>query len=244
MAFEVVDKKTQFAVLGLGIFGMQVALSLIKEGEEVVVADKEKALVDQIKERALYAYELDSTNEDALIEAGIDTVDCAIVCIGVDMMASILTTLILKKFNIPRIVARAYSQEHAQILELIGITEVVQPEMETSLKLAQRLIGHTGFFLSYDEIWKDHAIVEIRVDHRLAGKSLLELNFRNAYKVNVVAIKRVTERLDDQFRNIVDQEINEVPDPKVPLEQGQILILLGTKKNIRSLNAALTKEIL
>lgn len=242
MSFEVIERKKQFAVLGLGIFGMEVAESLSREGAEVVVADKSEKLVSTIKGPNVFPYVLDTTDEDALSQVGIDTVDCAIVCIGVDMTASILTTLLMKKFKIPQIIARAYTPEHAQILSLLGIDEVIQPELSVSQKLARRLVGKSGFLLSYDEMWKDHAIVEVRIDSRLAGKTLIDLNFRYAYKVNIVAIKRVSERLGEGYKNVLDFEINEVPDPREPLMEGDILIILGTRQRIQTLSDALLRK--
>jgi trk system potassium uptake protein TrkA len=240
MAFEVVDKKMQFAVIGLGIFGRNVALSLVEEGVEVVAIDRDKELVELIKDKGVFPYVLDSTKEESLIEAGVDTVDCVIVCIGVDMVASILTTLILKKFKIARIVARAYTEEHAQILKLIGVNEVIQLEMDVSKKLARRLVGQGGLVLSYEEIWKDHAIIEIKVDSNLAGKTLKELEFRKRFHVNIVAIKKIIEKIDtEDYSNLLDFEINEVPDPDVPLKEGESLITIGRLDNIRRLNSGL-----
>ncbi len=239
MAMDVIDKKTQYAVIGMGIFGYNVALSLIEEGAEVMVIDKDKDLIDKIKDRPVFPFVLDSTNEDALKQAGVDSVDCVIVCIGVDMIASILTTLLMKNFKIPRVVARANTEEHAQILRLIGVNEIIEPEVETGRKLARRLVGQGGFVISYDQIWKDHAIVEIKVSTTIAGKTLKDLNLRRKYRVNVVAIKNQIVRLDDQFQNVNDFEIDEVPDPNESLREGDILIIIGRTDDIRRLNAAL-----
>lgn len=242
MAFEVVDKKMQFAVIGLGIFGRNVAMDLVEEGVEVVAVDRDKELVELVKDKGVYPFVLDSTNEEALIEAGIDTVDCAIVCIGVDMVASILTTLILKKFKIARIVARAYTEEHAQILKLIGVNEVVQLEVDMSKRLARKLVGQGGLVLSYEEIWKEHAIVEIKVDSNLAGKTLKELEFRKRFHVNIVGVKKIIERLDNDYSNILDFEVNEAPDPDEPLKLGESLITIGRLDNIKRLHTGLLRR--
>lgn len=242
MAFEVVERKTQFAVIGLGIFGINVAKNLAQGNAEVIAVDKDPANVDKIKDYAVYPFVLDSTNEDALREAGIDNVDCAIVAIGVDMVGSILTTLLLKKFKIPRIIARANTEAHVEILKLIGVTEIIQPEVDTASKLATRLIEQHGFLLSYENIWGDHAIVEVKVNNLIVNKTLAELDFRKRFKVNVIAIKKVVERLDDQFRNVVDFEIEEVPDPHKPLQENEILIIVGKSENVNRLNAELMRK--
>lgn len=239
---EIIDKKTQYAVIGLGIFGMRVALSLVEEGADVLVTDRDPAIIDKIKDRPLYAYVLDSTNEDALKEAGVDSVDCVIICIGIDMVASILTTLLMRKFKIPRIIARANTREHAQILKLIGVNEIVQPEMETAEKLARQLVGQGGYVISYDQIWKDHAIVEIKVTENIQNKSLSELDLRQRFHVNVVALKHVVERLNDDFENVADFEIDEVPDPSQALKLGDILVIIGQVNDIRRLNTEMREK--
>ncbi len=236
MAFEVLEKKSQFAVLGLGTFGINVVQSLLEEGADVIAIDKVRENVEKIKDRLISSYVLDATNEEALREIGIDNVDCAIVCMGTDMIASILVTLILKKFKIPKILARANTEEHAEVLRLIGVTEVIQPEVETAKKVARKLVGTSGYLLSFEQISKEHAIVEIRVTKRIAGMTLSEIDFRKNFKINVIAIKRIAEKLDDEFRAVNEYEINEVPDPGNPLEEDDILIVIGKIDNINKLH--------
>ncbi|OHD56347.1 MAG: hypothetical protein A2Y33_12125 [Spirochaetes bacterium GWF1_51_8] len=239
MALEVLEHRTQFAIIGLGLFGNHVAKNLIDQGAEVIVIDKNPDLVDKMKELTMHSYVLDSSDENALREAGVHQVDCAVVCIGIDLVSSILTTLLLKQFKIPRIVARANTKEHFKILQLMGVTDIIEPEIETANKLAKRLFGLHGFLLNMEQMWKDHAIVEIKVTSAIANKSLLDLEFRKNYRVNVVAIKHQVERLDDNFRNIIDFDFDEVPDPNEPLREDDILIIIGKIDSINDLNNVL-----
>jgi trk system potassium uptake protein TrkA len=243
MPIDLVDKKTQYAVIGLGLFGMTVANSLVREGAEVIVVDRDKNIIDQIKDKQAYPYILDGTNEDALREAGIDSVDCAVVCIGKDMVASILSTLLMKKFKIPRIIARANNQAHAQILSLMGVSQIIEPEVESAQKLAKQLVGQMGFLVSYEKIWKDHAIVEVRANNAMVGKSLAELDFRKKFGINVIAIKTPIEKLSDDFSNVMDFDINEVPDPSAPIKDGEILIIIGNIEAIEKLNKHFMREV-
>lgn len=236
MAFEVIEKKSQYAVLGLGVFGMNLTFSLIEEGAEVIAIDCDRASVDKIKDKPAVTFVIDTTNEEALLEAGINEVDCAIVCIGNDLVASILTTLILKKFKIPKIMARANTEEHAQILKLIGVNEVIQPEVETGKKLASRLVSLSGYMVSYEQVSREHAIVELKVSKKIADMTLAEIDLRKNFRINVIAVKSMVERLDDEFRSINDYEINEVPDPSVPLRENDILIVIGKLENIKKLH--------
>ncbi len=236
MAFDVVEKNKQFLVIGLGTFGTNVALSLVEEGVEVIAIDNNKENVDRLKDKLLNIYYADSTNEDALRNIGIESVDCAIVCMGTDMIASILTTLLLKKLKVPRVYARANTIEHTEILRMIGVTEVIQPEVETARKVAKKLAGSGGYLISYEEISKSHAIVELKVTGKIDGKTLSELDFRKNFKINVIAVKRLTEKLDEEFRALNEYEINEVPDPNEPLSENDILIIIGKNENIRRLH--------
>ena len=235
MAFEVVDRRTQYAVIGMGIFGSHVATTLSEAGAQVIAVDRDPVMIEKLKDKPLYTVSLDSTNEDALRSGGIDNVDCAIVCIGMDMIASILTTLLLKQMKIPRVIARAITYEHSEILKLIGVKDIIQPELETADKLAKKLIGQSGFLLSYEQIWKNHAIVEIKVTPAIVGKTLSELDFRRKHKVNVIAIKHIVEKLDDEYRDVLDYEVNEVPDPNKPLMENDVLIIVGYMERVNKL---------
>jgi trk system potassium uptake protein TrkA len=151
------------------------------------------------------------------------------------MMTSVLTTLLMKKFKIPRIIARANSAEHAQILELINVSEIIRPEIESAEKLVGSLVGGSGFVLSYEKIWKEHAIIEVQVNKQLAGQTLVNLDFRKTFKVNVIAVKRPIIRVDENFQNISEYVIDEVPNPNAELVEGDILIILGKLSDIKGL---------
>ncbi len=228
-------QKQTFLVVGLGVFGLQIAQTLSQSEDEVIVVDNNPDNIQKIKEFPIYPFELDSTQEEAWKELDMGSVDCAIVCIGENMMTSVLTTLLMKKFKIPRIIARANSAEHAQILELINVSEIIRPEIESAEKLVGSLVGGSGFVLSYEKIWKEHAIIEVQVNKQLAGQTLVNLDFRKTFKVNVIAVKRPIIRVDENFQNISEYVIDEVPNPNAELVEGDILIILGKLSDIKGL---------
>ena len=228
-------QKQTFLVVGLGVFGLQIAQTLSQPEDEVIVVDNNPDNIQKIKEFPIYPFELDSTQEEAWKELDMGSVDCAIVCIGENMMTSVLTTLLMKKFKIPRIIARANSAEHAQILELINVSEIIRPEIESAEKLVGSLVGGSGFVLSYEKIWKEHAIIEVQVNKQLAGQTLVNLDFRKTFKVNVIAVKRPIIRVDENFQNISEYVIDEVPNPNAELVEGDILIILGKLSDIKGL---------
>ncbi|MGL4562534.1 MAG: potassium channel family protein [Brevinema sp.] len=230
-----VGQKQTFLVIGLGVFGFQIVQSISQSEAEIIVVDNSQDVITKVKDLPVFPFQLDSTNEEAWKELDISKVDCVIISIGEHMMASILTTLLMKKFNIPRIIARANSEEHAQILQLLNVSEIIRPEIESAEKLVGSLISKDGFILSYERIWKDHAIIEVRVNKKIAGQTLVNLDLRKQYRVNIIAIKHPVSTVDENFQNVQQFEIEEVPNPYQPLQEGDILIILGKLSDIKKL---------
>ncbi|MGL5955191.1 MAG: potassium channel family protein [Brevinema sp.] len=231
----IVGEKQTFLVIGLGVFGSQIVHSLSQSEAEVIVVDNNPDTIQKMKELPVFPYQLDSTAEEAWKELDTSSVDCAIICIGANMMMSVLTTLLMKKFKIPRIIARANSAEHAQILQLINVSEIIRPEIESAEKLVGTLVGGSGFVLSYERIWKNHAMIEVQINKQISGQTLVNLDLRKRYKVNVIAIKHPIVRVDENFQNIYEYEIDEVPNPHDELREGDILIILGKLTDIKTL---------
>lgn len=228
-------QKQTFLIIGLGVFGFQIAQTLSQSEDDVIVVDNNLDMIQKIKEFPVFPFQLDSTQEEAWKELDIASVDCVVICIGENMMTSVLTTLLMKKFNIPRIIARANSAEHAQMLQLMNISEIIRPEIESAEKLGGSLTGGSGFVISYERIWKDHAIIEVQVNRQIAGQTLVNLDLRKQFKVNVIAIKHPVIRVDENFQNINEFEINEVPNPHAELVERDILIILGKLTDIKKL---------
>jgi trk system potassium uptake protein TrkA len=129
----------KFAVIGLGIFGVRVALTLMENQGEVIAIDKNRKPIEEIKDKVTVAVRLDATDEEALKLQGIDKVDVAVVCIGEDFESNLLTTVLLKRLGVKKVVSRASSPVQRQILDLVGADRVVSPEEEIAVKLAESL---------------------------------------------------------------------------------------------------------
>lgn len=130
----------EFAVIGLGQFGMAVAKSLAKQGQAVLVIDNNMDHVEEIKDEVDAAVRADATDEDALYGLRLEQMSCVIIAIGAHSMeSSILATALLSQMGVPRIIARAVNQLHARILNAVGAHEVVDPEQEMGFRLARRL---------------------------------------------------------------------------------------------------------
>jgi trk system potassium uptake protein TrkA len=132
------------AVIGLGRFGSAVAVSLEEAGVEVLGVDNDPRLVAEYSDRLTFAAQADSTSVEALRQLAIPSFDRAVLGIGSNLEASILTAAHLVEFGIPSLWAKALSDDHARILRLLGVTNVIRPEIEVGRQLAQNLLGGAG----------------------------------------------------------------------------------------------------
>ncbi len=231
----------QFAVFGLGVFGVSVARNLMKEGMEVIAIDDNEKNVELIKNVVTEAAILDSTKEEALRAIDIGRVDCAIVCIGENMESSILTALLLKKFEVPKIVARANSTHHRQILSLIGVDEIVSPEEEMGLRLARR--QSSTHILHHLDISEDHTIAEVVVSEAFIGKTIRDLNLRSRYGVNIVGIKKKIPQVTEQGENVFAEKYIDFPSPDDVIEEEDVLVMVGSERAISEVERSVERGV-
>ena len=210
----------QFIVLGLGRFGSAVATTLVELGHEVLGVDNDEEIVDALKDKITQAVQADIAEERALKELGVKNFDAAIVGIGSNLETSILVTMMLKEMGLKYIIAKAQNNLHAKVLKKIGVDKVVFPERDMGARIAQRLI--TPNIKDYIELEPDYNVIEIEALPEFVDKSLSELDLRNKYGINVLAIKR-----DDSF--------NISPRAKDVIKKGDFLIVIGETKKITEL---------
>ncbi|MRX71651.1 potassium transporter Trk [Bacillus lacus] len=180
--------KKEFAVIGLGRFGGSVCRALSEEGMEVMAMDTDEDKVNQFANTASHAVVGDSTDESVLKSLGIRNFDHVIVAIGDNIQASILTTLILKELGVKYITVKAQNDYHEKVLSKIGADQIVHPERDMGRRIAHNIISNN--VLDYLELSDEHSIVEIVANEKLAKKSLIDLDIRAKYGINIVAIKR------------------------------------------------------
>lgn len=209
----------QFAVVGLGRFGRAVCSSLHRLGYEVLGTDIDEKRVAQVltDQIATHAVQLDSTEPLALKEAGIFEFDTVIVAIGNFLQESIITTLNLKEAGVAHVVAKASSEVHGKLLKRVGADRVVFPEHDAGCTLARSLTKPS--ILERFELDPAHSIVEVVVPEEFHGKTVMELELRKRYGLNLVAIGQ-----NDRF------EIN--PDPNVHLHKGSAMVVIGSNRDI------------
>ena len=174
-------------VLGLGRFGGAIAETLADLGHEVLAVDNDHKLVQAYAGRLTHVVEADTTDPEALRQIGADEFGCAVVAIGTNIEASILTTSVLVDLGIPTIWAKAISHPHARILERIGATRVVLPEHEMGERVAHIVAGKA---LNYIEFEDGFALVETTPPREYVGQALGEAGIRKKHGVTVVCIKR------------------------------------------------------
>lgn len=215
-------RSSQFAVVGLGRFGRAVCQTLHHQGYDVVAIDSNEDRVSQALSDQIvgHARAIDSTNYCALKEAGLFEQDTVIVAIGNYIQESIITTLNLKEGGVPHLVAKASSETHSKLLKKVGADHVVFPEHDGGCSLA-RSLTKPGLLERF-ELDPEHSIVEVIVPESFDGKTIMELQMRTRYGVNLIAHSK-----DGKF--IVN------PDPKTTLCKGTAIVIVGSNENIKRL---------
>ncbi|MCD6122029.1 MAG: TrkA family potassium uptake protein [Spirochaetales bacterium] len=181
----------QFAIIGLSRFGQRILEELIDVNCEILIIDKSREIIEIYKDKVASAYVADAINEEIINKLVPQTIDAAVVDLGDKLEVSILVTNYLKKMGIKRIIAKAETDEHAEILRLVGATQIIFPNREAAKRIAPLLISSLLF--SYLPISRELVIAEIKVPEELIGKTLIEANLRQKHRLNVVAFRKENE---------------------------------------------------
>ena len=215
-------KSKQYLVIGLGRFGASVAKTLSELDQEVLAVDSDQEHVDAIAPYITQAIQMDVTDESLLAGLAVKHFDAAIVSIGTDMRASVLVCLMLKEQGVPYLVAKANDDLHAKVLRKIGVDRVIFPERDMGARLARSII--TPNVLDLMNLSNDYQILDIRLPQKWAGQTLLGLNVRQKYGVNVLAIHR-------------GERFLVAPAAEMLFEADDTLLVLGKREDIEKLDA-------
>ncbi|MDO5425726.1 MAG: TrkA family potassium uptake protein [Eubacteriales bacterium] len=208
---------SSFGVIGLGQFGLPLAMKLAESGKDCIVIDSCESKIQAMRSYTDYAFVVPELNREILEETGIHNCDTVIVCIGEKIDASILVTLNLLNLGVPRVVAKATTKEHGMVLERLG-AEVVFPEQDIAFRLARRLLTSSDM-LDHLSLKSDVEITKIKVTEQFSGNRIEELYLRQAYKLNIIAIEN-------------NEETNTEIDPTYTLVPGDILVVIGKRDKI------------
>lgn len=212
--------KKNFAVIGMGRFGSSVAKALFDMDIEVMAIDANEELIQNALPYVTHAVQADATDEIAMKNLGIRSFDVVVVAIGQDIQASILATLVLKEIGVKYVVVKAQNERHGKVLYKIGADKVVFPERDMGIRVAHNLISPNT--LDFIELAEDYSIMEIIAPEFTVGKTLVELDFRARFGVNVIAIK-------------TGHEFNISPGAEDRIKEGDVLIIIGHNEDIKKL---------
>lgn len=226
-------KKKKFGVIGLGYFGLNLALRLTEQGAEVLAIDIDESKVNSIADRVSHAVALDSTNKSALVNQGILEMDSVVVAIGEGFESSITTTAVLQELGITSIFARVTSPIHERLVKLMDINDILVPEAEAAEHLAHRIMFSE--LIETFQISKYHSIYEINVPDNLLGKKLIDIKLRDQFKLNLVTVKRIVQEggLLTKGEKEIEMSIG-VPEPDYTFQKGDIMVVFGEEKHFRN----------
>lgn len=222
----------RIAVIGLGRFGTALARQLSVSGAQVIAIDSDQHHVEEIKDQVPVAVRLDSTDDLALKSQSIDTVDVAVVAIGENFEAALLTTVILTKFGVPKIICRAQTVFHAEIFKQIGAHQVIQPELQSGEHLGRQLANPR--IDEFIKLGEDFSLIELHAPKQFIGKTLSTLRLRQDYAVNLVALMRKkTEQTPDG--ETTRTKIMAVLDAEEVICDQDVLMLVGSDEALAKL---------
>lgn len=213
-------EKLIYGIIGLGRFGTALACELSAAGSDMIIIDRNEERIDFAKDLTENAYIVKNLEKKTLIETGMQNCDVVVLCIGEQIDVSILTTLNLISLGIPKVIAKASSAEHGDILEKLG-AEVVYPERDMAIRLAHRL--ETSQSLDFIQLSEKLNISKLLLPTKAEGKTVIDVNFRGKFGLNIIAIEN-------------QSEINESVRPEYVFKKGDVLYLSGSKSGFAKLS--------
>ncbi len=212
--------KNSYAVLGLGRYGYAVAKELVETGAEVLVVDSREDVINDVVDEFPLCKCADITDEDAIAQLGISNIDVVIIAVASNLETSVMATTLCKDAGVKTVIVKCSNERHCKILSKIGADKVVLPEYESGVRLAKNLLS--SGFVDILELTNNISLVEFDVKPEWVGKTLVDLNLRKKYSINVIAI---------QQNNDVTTEI----DPNKPLEASMKLIVVANRQKLEKM---------
>jgi trk system potassium uptake protein len=211
----------QFAVIGLGVFGRRVLEELLEHEVEVLIIDQDEEVVQEFEDRVDAAYVANGIRQDTIERIVPETVDAAIIDLGKNIEVSILVSNYLSKMGVRKIIAKAETEQHGEILSIAGATDVIYPNREAALRLVLPLVSAS--MLNYFPIGKNIVIAELELPEEFEGKSLVDADLRKSYGVNVLAVRN---RGRDEYDFV---------SPVYQIEAGDVFLAAGKEEDIANM---------
>lgn len=221
---------SKFLVLGVGRYGKYIARTLANKGAEVIAFDLDEEKIESIKDDVALAVTLDSTDLRALNTQDIDDIDAAVVAIGANFEATILTTVHLMELGIQRIIVRAEGAQQIKILEALGVKEILSPEKEVAIAVTESLINPS--VVSVLQLPDNCEIAEIKAPKAIANRTIEDIELRNKYQLTLVTIKREFEVMNKGEKTF-EQHVLGVPNSETIIQETDTLVVFGTMKDVK-----------
>lgn len=215
----------EFGVIGLGRFGFALTKTLVNSEKEVIAIDTIESRVKQIRHLTENAFVVGDFSKETLEDAGIQNCGTVIICVGDSIDVSVLAALNVISMGVPRVIARAISYEQGQILEKIG-AEVIYPENDMAIRLANKLVNSN--IMESIELRGDVSISELKLSSKYAGQSVVQVNLRQKYNLNIIALER-------------DGETTTEIAPDMIFKDDDQIVVIGKRENIKKFEAVLNK---
>jgi trk system potassium uptake protein TrkA len=212
----------------MGLFGRSLAYELNELGVQVLAVDKNPELVEMVKDRVTTALCTDLTNENSLMESGVLSTDKIIVAIGENMESSILVTAMLHTHGARGIFARAHSDIHSQVLKTVGAVMTIDPEEEMGIRFAQEI--YAPDVMTRITLSTGQQVVEVNAPKPLWGKTVLALDFRRKFQLNILAIKRAPG--SEPAPAPAQDPGAGLPNPGDIIGEGDILVVIGNPDRV------------
>ena len=209
-----------YAVFGLGRYGSAVAKELVESGAEVIAVDIEEKRADEMVGILPICKCADVTEADVIKKLGISNCDTVIISFASNFEASIMATMLCKEAGVKEVIVKCSNDIHKKLLEKVGADRIVQPEHESGVRLAKNILS--AGFVDIAHISEEILVVEIEVKDEWVGKNLVELDLRNKYSMNIIAIKQ-NGNSTISF------------SPKTCIEKGMKLVVVAEKEKLQKL---------
>lgn len=225
----------KFTIIGLGNFGLALAEKLTHLGHEVIGVDKNIQKIEDNKDKITHAICLDCSYQAAVNSLPLKNTDVVIVAIGEDVGANLLTTALMKKMDIPRLISRSSSNIHQTILESMKITEIIKPEVETADIWAKKLT--TSGMVDSFELTDQYSVVEVVIGGKFVDKTIEEVGFNNKYNVIVLTIMKNIREANKSgvLKKTSKFQIQGIAKAETILTEGDIMVLYGNNDDINKL---------
>ena len=214
------SNQRSYAVFGLGRYGLAVARELLRGGADVLAVDMNESVVNSAAGELPLCKCADVTDPEVIKQLGIGNLDVVIIAMANSLEASVMATMLCKEAGVPTVIAKCANEMNSRILSRVGADKTVFPEYESGIRLAKNLLS--AGFVDVIELSKEVAMVEMEVRPEWVGKTLIELNIRRKYGLNVVAARR-------------GGDISVSLDPEKPLTKEQRLIVIGSTEKLSKL---------